>query len=53
MKFLQIKNSVRGKLFKQQKINVGFFWVALGTIGRIWAKLGLVKGELGQNKGCE
>jgi hypothetical protein len=36
-----------------RKNNIGYLWILLGTLGRIWAKLGLVKVEVGQNRGVE
>jgi hypothetical protein len=52
MKYPWIDNPVRGKLFFVLKIQFGYFWASLGTVGRLWAKLGFVKDELGQNARC-
>ena len=46
-----IKNTVRGKLLFILKIGFGYFWDALGTVGRLWAKPGPVKVVLGKKEG--
>ena len=51
-KYPSLIDLLQNDLFEPCGGKLGYFWVTLGTVGRLWAKLGFVKVVFGQNSGC-